>query len=83
MSQCRKCVAKITTVQESIVCVDCKLCYHITCVNIRSAKLQTIKNAWKSEMGTSETGSDECRLSDTSKEPGVSIGRYPTGDRGA
>lgn len=68
MSQCGKCVAKITNVQESIVCVDCKLYYHITCVNIRSAKLQTIKNAWKCEMG-----SDEFRLSDTSEEPGVSI----------
>lgn len=59
--------------QESIVCVDCKLCYHITCVNIRSAKLQTIKNSWKCEMSTCKTGSDECRLSDTSKEPSVSM----------
>lgn len=51
--------------------------YHITCVNITSAKLQTIKNFWKRE-----TGSDECRLSDTSKEPGVSLAAILQGIEG-
>lgn len=73
MSQCGKCVTNISNVQESIVCVECKNSYHVACVNIRSAKLPTIRNSWKCEVCVSDPGSDSSRVSDIAKEQAVSM----------
>lgn len=52
-----KCDKNIDNDQDRITCVDCKSLIHIACVQIRSAKLPTVKNTWKCDQCLSDTGS--------------------------
>lgn len=59
MAACGKCAASVTSGQESVSCVQCKKLFHASCVQVRSAKLQTVRGTWKCDSCSGDTAKEK------------------------
>lgn len=59
MAGCDKCSSSVTNSQESVSCVACKKLFHASCVQIRGAKLQSVRSVWKCDVCGTDTSREK------------------------